>query len=95
MFLFTNGVLTDDSKAAIAEWNQNWQRIANMVAVSFGDETDTQILSELTENVLHFKNSTNEDYKKFFKWVTDSIKTSSLSVMSNASGFEPKDDVRN
>ena len=42
----------------------------------------------MTENVLLFKNSTEEDYKKFFRWVTDSIKTSSISVENNASGFE-------
>jgi uncharacterized protein YegL len=88
VFLFTDGVPTDDTKAAIAEWKQNWQRTANMVAISFGDATDTSLLSELTENVLHFNNSTDEDYKKFFKWVTDSIKTSSISVENNHSGFE-------
>ncbi len=88
VFLFTDGVPTDDTKTAIAEWKQNWQRTANMVAISFGDEADTSLLSELTENVLHFKNSTDEDYKRFFKWVTDSIKTSSISVENNHSGFE-------
>jgi uncharacterized protein YegL len=88
VFLFTDGVPTDDTKAAINEWKQNWQRTANMVAISFGDEADTSLLSELTENVLHFKNSTDEDYKKFFKWVTDSIKTSSVSVENNHTGFE-------
>ena len=88
VFLFTDGVPTDDSKVAINEWKQNWSKTANLVAVSFGDETDTQLLSELTENVLHFKNTTEEDYKKFFKWITDSIKTSSVSVERNASGFE-------
>lgn len=88
IFLFTDGVPTDDTKTAIAEWKQNWQRTANMVAVSFGDEADSNQLSELTENVLLFKNSTDEDYKKFFKWVTDSIKTSSISVENNSTGFE-------
>lgn len=88
VFLFTDGVPTDDSKTVIAEWKQNWAKTANMVAISFGEETDTKILGELTENVLHFKNSTEEDYKKFFKWVTDSIKTSSISVENNSSGFE-------
>ncbi|OJV22441.1 TerY-C metal binding domain-containing protein [Dyadobacter sp. 50-39] len=88
IFLFTDGVPTDDTKPAISEWKKNWQSSANMVAVSFGDEPDSNILKDLTENVLHFKNSSEEDYKKFFKWVTDSIKTSSISVESNQSGFE-------
>lgn len=88
VFLFTDGVPTDDSKAAIAEWKANWAKTANLVAVSFGEETDIHLLYELTENVLHFKNSTEEDYKKFFKWITDSIKTSSVSVENNSTGFE-------
>jgi len=88
VFLFTDGVPTDDSKNAIAEWKQSWQRTANMVAISFGSETDTHLLSELTENVLHFKNTDTSSYKQFFKWVTDSIKTSSVSVENNSTGFE-------
>lgn len=88
VFLFTDGVPTDDSKSAVTEWKQNWQTTANLVAVSFGNETDTTLLGGLTENVLHFKNSDAASYKEFFKWVTDSIKTSSVSVEANASGFE-------
>ena len=88
VFLFTDGVPTDDTKTAISEWKQNWQKTANMVAISFGEETDSYLLSELTENVLHFKNTDTAAYKQFFKWVTDSIKTSSVSVENNSSGFE-------
>jgi uncharacterized protein YegL len=88
VFLFTDGVPTDDTKPAITEWKQNWAKTANMVAVSFGDETDTRLLGELTENVLHFKNTTAQSYKDFFRWVTDSIKTSSVSVENNSTGFE-------
>nr|WP_322625427.1 TerY-C metal binding domain-containing protein [uncultured Flavobacterium sp.] len=88
VFLFTDGVPTDDTTAAITEWKQNWQRSANMVAISFGNETDTSLLGQLTEHVLHFKNTTPQSYKDFFRWVSDSIKTSSVSVDSNGSGFE-------
>jgi len=88
VFLFTDGVPTDDTASAIAEWKQNWQRTANMVAISFGDEADTSLLGQLTDNVLHFKNTTPQSYKEFFRWVSDSIKTSSISVDSNGSGFE-------
>jgi uncharacterized protein YegL len=91
VFLFTDGVPTDsesDMKAAIAEWKKNWKHTANLVAVSFGGNTDNSILGELTENILHFNNADTNAYKQFFKWVTDSIKTSSLSVENNATGFE-------
>lgn len=88
VFLLTDGVPTDDTTSAINEWKQNWQRTANLIAISFGDETDMALLAQLTENVLHFKNTSVQAYKEFFKWITDSIKTSSVSVESNGSGFE-------
>jgi uncharacterized protein YegL len=91
VFLFTDGVPTDnpgDLKAAIAEWKKNWKHTANLVAVAFGNSTDNNILGELTENILHFDNADANACKQFFKWVTDSIKTSSLSVENNATGFE-------
>lgn len=88
VFLFTDGAPTDDASKAIEEWKNNWARTANMVAVSFGDEASTRPLYQLTENVLLFKNSNADSYKKFFRWVTDSIKTSSESVENSGSGFE-------
>lgn len=88
IFLFTDGVPTDDTRSAFQEWKQSWQRQTNLVAVSFGEETDLHLLKELTEDVLLFKNTTAQSYKEFFKWVTASIKTSSISVDSNGSGFE-------
>lgn len=88
VFLFTDGAPTDDTNAAIAEWKQNWQRTANMIAISFGTEADTQALSALTENVLIFNNTNATAYKQFFKWVTDSIKTSSERIEKSTAGFE-------
>jgi uncharacterized protein YegL len=88
VFLLTDGVPTDETKMAISEWRQNWQRSANLVAISFGNETDAHLLSELTDTVLQFESTGADSYKQFFKWVTDSIKTSSVSVENNTSGFE-------
>jgi len=91
VFFFTDGVPTDnprDVQSVIAEWKQKWQRSVNLVAVSFGKHTNNKILGDLTENVLYFDNSDVNSYKQFFKWVTNSIKTSSLSVENNSTGFE-------
>ena len=91
VFLFTDGVPTDsprDVQGVIAEWKRNWMRAANLVAISFGQHTDNKILGELTENVICFDNANTESYKTFFKWVTNSIKTSSVSVENNSTGFE-------
>ncbi|MPT36649.1 MAG: VWA domain-containing protein [Flavobacterium sp.] len=88
VFLFTDGVPTDDTSAAIKEWKENWQKSANLIAISFGENTDTRVLGELTDTVLEFKNTNAQSYKDFFRWVSDSIKTSSISVENNGSGFE-------
>lgn len=88
IFLFTDGVPTDDTRSAFNEWKQNWQRQTNLVAISFGESTDMNLLKELTDNVLLFKNTNAQSYKEFFRWVTASIKSSSISVDSNGSGFE-------
>ena len=78
IFLFTDGTPTDDTTISINQWKQNWSKKANLIAIAFGDNIDTSILAQLTDNVLIFNNSATEDYAKFFKWVTDSIKTSSI-----------------
>lgn len=88
VFLFTDGVPTDDTTSAIEEWNKNWKRTANLIAVSLGDGADKGVLGKLTENILQLENTDAAGYKEFFKWVTDSIKTSSESVEKNKSGFE-------
>jgi uncharacterized protein YegL len=88
VFLFTDGVPTDDSAAAIGEWKRNWQRSANMIAISFGTEANNALLGQLTEEIHLFKNTSAQSYKDFFKWVSDSIKTSSISVENNGTGFE-------
>lgn len=91
VYLFTDGVPTDDSKAAISEWSQYWKQTANMVAVSLGKGADKHLLGQLTENILQLENTDASGYKEFFRWVTDSIKTSSESVENNKSGFELAD----
>ncbi len=88
VFLFTDGVPTDDTSPIMREWKQNWGSRANLVAISFGKDTDLPLLRELTENAFLFKNTSVQQYKEFFRWVTASIKSSSASVDSNGPGFE-------
>jgi uncharacterized protein YegL len=88
IFLFTDGVPTDDSSAAISEWKTNWKNMSNLVVVSLGEDTDVKLLSELSDEVLVSNNTTQAHYKELFRWISDSIKTSSESVDNNKSGFE-------
>lgn len=88
IFLFTDGVPTNDTKSAIEEWKNSWKKSTHMVAISFGNGADCTMLGELSDHVLNFENTNNQSYKEFFKWVTASIKTNSVSVENNTERFE-------
>jgi len=80
IFLFTDGTPTDNPTAAIARWNQKYRRKANIVAISIGDNVDTKLLGQISDNVLRLNQTDEQSFKAFFKWVTASIKTTSASV---------------
>lgn len=82
VFLFTDGAPTDDTKAAFERWNSKYRSKANLIAIAIGDNMDTSVLKEITENVLQLKDTDEVSFKAFFKWVTASIKTTSVSVSS-------------
>lgn len=80
IFLFTDGTPTDNTSAAFARWNQKYRRSANIVAISIGDNADTQLLGQISDNVLRLNKTDELSFKSFFKWVTASIKATSVSV---------------
>ncbi len=80
IFLFTDGNPTDRYQAAFDRWNKNYRRHCNLVAISLGDNVNTAFLGQLTENVLLLKDTDQDSFKKFFKWITASIQTTSQSV---------------
>ncbi len=53
------------------------------MAISIGQNLSTSILSKFTENVLRLKQTTPADFKRFFKWITASIKVGSERVAEN------------
>ena len=80
IFLFTDGTPTDNPLFAIERWQKDYNRSCNLVCIALGENADTNILGKLTENVLRLKDTDEYSFKAFFKWVTASIKTSSVSV---------------
>lgn len=80
IFLFTDGTPTDDYNAAFSRWNAKYRKSCNLIAVSIGDNVNTQMLGQISDNVLRLKDTEAESFTKFFKWVTASIKATSVSV---------------
>lgn len=85
IFLFTDGTPTDNPDNAFQRWNTKYRKSCNLVAVSIGDNVDTKVLGNITDNVLRLKDTDENSFKAFFKWVTASIKTSSVSVAEYSS----------
>lgn len=80
IFLFTDGNPTDDCEAAFRRWNDRYRGHCSLVAVSIGDNVNVATLARLTDDILLLKETDAESFSKFFKWVTASIKTTSMSV---------------
>ena len=84
IFLFTDGVPTDDPSKAIDRWNRNYRHGCSLIAVSLGNNADTALLGRLTENVLRLSKTDPHSFSEFFRWVTASVKTSSVSVCESS-----------
>ncbi|MDE6254892.1 MAG: VWA domain-containing protein, partial [Muribaculaceae bacterium] len=80
IFLFTDGNPTDDYAAAFRRWNEKYRRHCNLIAVSIGDNVNVLTLAQITNDIFLLKDTDADSFCKFFKWVTASIKTTSMSV---------------
>ena len=89
VFLFTDGTPTDNPSAAFQRWNSKYRGHCNLVAISIGQNVDTGLLSQISDNVLRLNETDKSTFNQFFKWVTASIKTSSMAVSDSG-----KDDLQ-
>lgn len=80
VFVFTDGVPTDKPEQAIKQWENKWRSHCNVVAVSLGNNADLSTLGRITENVMRLNEMKKESFMTFFKWVTASIKATSVSI---------------
>ncbi|MBR1644860.1 MAG: VWA domain-containing protein [Bacteroidales bacterium] len=80
IFLFTDGNPTDDVTRAFERWNRQYHRHCNLIVISIGDNVNTQLMGRISDNVFRLNETNVQSFKEFFKWVTASIKTSSVSV---------------
>jgi uncharacterized protein YegL len=75
VFIMTDGMPTDDWKSGLAEFKK--RKTGVVVGCAAGNNVDTQVLKEITENVVSIS---IDDITKFFQWVTASIGVSSTKV---------------
>lgn len=82
VFLMTDGVPTDDTTRGLAEFKK--RKCGMVVACAAGQQASTDILKQITENVVQLDSADSATIKAFFKWVSASISTSSKSVEETA-----------
>lgn len=74
VFILTDGAPTDSWQQEAMELKS--KRPANIIAVGCGD-ADTNVLKHVTETVLMMKDTTQDTFAKFFKWVSASVSQTS------------------
>lgn len=78
VFIMTDGIPTDDWQSGLNEFRKS--KVAFTVACAAGSGADTNILKQITENVVSLDTADSASIGKFFQWVTASIGVSSTKV---------------
>lgn len=91
VFVFTDGTPTDKTAEVAKQWREKYSESVLCVAVSIGNNLDTKILKQFTDNVYILENTDPSSFEQFFDWITESISSSSKSV--SRSGKEGERDL--
>ncbi|MCT4614384.1 MAG: VWA domain-containing protein [Marinifilaceae bacterium] len=75
VFIMTDGAPTDDWKQGLKKFKQ--QQTGVVVACAAGKNADTNVLLQITDNVVQIDSPDQQRISDFFKWVSDSIQVSS------------------
>jgi uncharacterized protein YegL len=78
VFIMTDGIPTDDWQSGLVEFKK--RKTAFTVACAAGSGADTNILKQITENVVSLDTADSSSIGKFFQWVTASIGVTSTKV---------------
>ena len=81
VFLLTDGQPTDDWQVGLDKFREKTKGIAaNIIGIGCGDDVDLSVLTTITPNVLLMKNTSPGYFGAFFKWVSASVSTASVSA---------------
>lgn len=78
VFLLTDGIPTDDLQAGINALDKS--KLGIFVACAAGPHADTSQLKKITESVVQLDTLDSSGIAAFFKWVSDSVSTSSAKI---------------
>lgn len=84
VFIMTDGEPTDSWNSQ-ADWLMRNRHFQTVVA-GIGPDVNPQALLRLSETVIHAKDSGEENFSQFFKWVSSSVSTASQKVDASPDG---------
>lgn len=82
VFIMSDGGPTDNIECGLADLKK--RKCGMVVACAAGQDADTEVLKEITENVVQLDTTDSSAINAFFKWVSACISTSSKSVEETA-----------
>lgn len=80
IYLLTDGKPTDDVQPAIDEWTKRNKQRLDLIAIGLGRFADLHVLSRITDHVLLFEGTSDDDFLQFVNWITASVTEQSRSV---------------
>lgn len=83
VFLLTDGKPTDDIEKAVRKWKADYAQRVNLVAIGIGKHASLSTLQRFTENVLTLNATTDDDFKRFIDWISQSVSAQSRSISAN------------
>ena len=80
VYLMTDGGATDNPAAAIARWQRDFARRANLVSIGIGPFADLAQLAPISHGVLRLDTNNEADFKAFIDWISQSVSSQSRSL---------------
>ncbi|MEG6521996.1 vWA domain-containing protein [Desulfotomaculum sp. 1211_IL3151] len=78
VFIMTDGEPTDNWENIAQEIKKKAGKLANIVAVGCGPHVNKDTLKKITEIVLIMTSYQPDDFRQFFRWVSQSVKQASI-----------------
>jgi uncharacterized protein YegL len=76
VYFMTDGRSTDDTTAAVKDWQANFKNKSIFVSIAIGKDVDVNLLRQLSDDVMEFDSTSPNAYLEFAKWVSQSVTVS-------------------
>lgn len=85
VYFMSDGSATDRVQAGVEYWQQHLGNRAKLIAVGIGQHADLSAFQSISSEVLRLQGTSDQDFKQFIDWMTQSITAQSRSVGTGAS----------